>query len=135
MFGRPKASPESRLFEEQIYAQVVEELAQGRRRDGLWAKALADSKSQEEIAKSLYIRYRVQSIKDEIEIATKNQKATEERQANLKKMENARKSKHAQAKAGTDYPVFDSPMTAANWFFLFLYLGVILFLIFITFII
>jgi len=48
---------------------VVEELANGQRRNGLWAKALANSGGQEEKAKALYIRYRVQSIRDEIEIS------------------------------------------------------------------
>jgi hypothetical protein len=56
------------LLEEQLYEQVVHELGNGQRRDGLWAKALANSDGLEEKAKALYIRYRVQSIKDEIEI-------------------------------------------------------------------
>lgn len=45
------------------------ELSHDQRRDGLWAKAMANSGGSEEKAKSLYIKYRVQSIKDEAEIA------------------------------------------------------------------
>ena len=70
MFDKFKrSSAAARLLEEQLYERVVVELSQGQRRDGLWAKALADSDGSEEKAKSLYIRYRVQSIKDESEIA------------------------------------------------------------------
>ena len=54
-----------RLQEEQFYLQVVEELSKGIKRDGLWAMATADSEGNEEAAKALYIKYRVQSIKDE----------------------------------------------------------------------
>lgn len=63
-----RTSAATRLLEEQLYEQVVQELANGQRRDGLWAKALANSDGLEDKAKALYIRYRVQSIKDEIEI-------------------------------------------------------------------
>jgi hypothetical protein len=70
MFKKLKrASATHRLLEEQLYKQVVQELAQGQRRDGLWGKALANSNGSKEKAEALYIQYRVQSIKDEIEIS------------------------------------------------------------------
>ena len=69
-----KSSAAARLLEEQLYEQVALELTRGQKRDGLWAKALADSNGIAEKAKALYIQYRVQSIKDEIEIS----KAVEE---------------------------------------------------------
>jgi len=56
------------LLEEKLYEQVVHELSCGERRDGLWGKALANSDGVEVKAKALYIRYRVQAIKDEMEI-------------------------------------------------------------------
>ena len=62
-------SAAKRLIEEQLYEKVVVELSNGEKRDGLWAKALVDSKGADEKAKALYIQYRVQSIKDEIEIS------------------------------------------------------------------
>jgi hypothetical protein len=58
-----------RLMEEKLFEQVVIELSQGEKRLGLWGKAIANSDGLEEKAKSLYIQYRVQSIKDELEIA------------------------------------------------------------------
>lgn len=58
-----------RLLEEQIYEQVAIEISNGDKRDGLWAKALADSDGSLEKLKGLYIKYRVQSIKDELLIS------------------------------------------------------------------
>lgn len=65
-----------RLIEEQLYEQVVIELAEGMKRPGLWAKAIADSDGYEERAKSLYIKYRVQSIKDESAILKATERST-----------------------------------------------------------
>jgi hypothetical protein len=62
-------SAANRLLEERLYEQVVGELANGVRRDGLWAKAIALSDGSTERAKALYIQFRVQSLKDEQEIA------------------------------------------------------------------
>jgi len=79
-----KSNAEQRLFEERIYAQVVDELAQGNRRDGLWAKAISESGGSIDSAKGLYIRYRAQSIMDEIEISARREleksKAHQEKQ-------------------------------------------------------
>lgn len=63
-----RAAAASRIADEVLYEQVVIELATGEKRLGLWAKALSDSLGDEQKAKGLYIRYRVQSIRDEIEI-------------------------------------------------------------------
>lgn len=59
----------SRRQDEEIYAHVLKEIESGMRRDGLWAKALANSADNSEKAKSLYIKYRAQSIKDEFKLA------------------------------------------------------------------
>jgi len=58
----------SRLQEERLYEKVLLELSSGQKRGGLWAKALANCNGAEEKSESLYIRYRVQSIRDEMEI-------------------------------------------------------------------
>ena len=58
-----------RMVEEKLYAEVAKELEKGIRRDGLWAKAVAKSQGIESKAKALYLEYRVQAIKDDIEIA------------------------------------------------------------------
>ena len=60
-----RATAVSRLLDEQLYAQAVAELGAGERRDGLWGKALAHSDGNYEKAHGLYIKYRVQSLKDE----------------------------------------------------------------------
>jgi hypothetical protein len=58
----------SRLAEEMLYAQVAEEIQNGVRRNGLWAKAIADAELNEDKAKSIYIKLRVQSLIDEYNI-------------------------------------------------------------------
>jgi len=57
-----------RLLEEKLFEYVALEIQRGIRRQGLWAKALAQSDGSEERAKSSYIRLRVQSLKDEAKI-------------------------------------------------------------------
>lgn len=69
MFGKYRRnSAAARILEEQLYEQVVNELSSGHKRNGLWAKAFVDSGGEDEKAKALYIKYRVQSIKDECEL-------------------------------------------------------------------
>lgn len=63
-----RTSAVRRLLEEKLYEKVVLELSRGHRRDGLWAKAIANCNGQDEKAKALYIQYRVQSMRDEEEI-------------------------------------------------------------------
>jgi len=59
------SAAEQRLKEEMLYQTALREIESGIRRDGLWAKAMADSKGVDSLAKSLYLKYRVQSMLDE----------------------------------------------------------------------
>lgn len=70
-----------RINEEEVYKQALEEIEQKTIRSGIWAKALAKSEGEESKAKALYISYRVQSIKDELEIShlLKKEKEAEEK--------------------------------------------------------
>ena len=65
-----RRSAAARLLDEPLYEQVLSELENGQKRNGLWAKALANSDGLIEKANALYIQYRFQSIKDEMEIAS-----------------------------------------------------------------
>ena len=57
-----------RLTEESLYAEVHREIESGIRRDGIWAKALADSNMDQPRAQALYINRRVQALKDEVTV-------------------------------------------------------------------
>ena len=57
---------DSRLEEELMYQHAIREMDAGFIREGLYAKALAKSPGDEDKTKSLYIKLRVQSIKDEL---------------------------------------------------------------------
>jgi hypothetical protein len=88
----------SRLHEESLYEKVSQELKQGMRREGLWAKALADSDGVEERVKALYIKYRVQSIKDETEISG----VVAEHAVQESRRESAARAERERVKAGID---------------------------------
>ena len=73
MFGLKNSTDRSvdRLLEEKLYEQVAQELNDGKRREGIWAKAIANSNGSDDKAKSLYIKYHVQAIKDESIVTSK----------------------------------------------------------------
>lgn len=56
---------EARLIEEALYQEALNEVEQGIRRDGIWAKAIVDSNGEESKARALYLKYRVRSLIDE----------------------------------------------------------------------
>ena len=65
MFKSKVGGAIDRLEEENWYAEVANELGSGKRKDGVWAQALAEAEGDEIKAKGLYISSRVQSMKDE----------------------------------------------------------------------
>lgn len=71
-FFRPKNQiheVSKRLEDEKFYAIALQEVERGLRRDGLWAKALADCNMGKEAAAAKYIQLRVQSLKDEAQVS------------------------------------------------------------------
>ena len=58
----------SRLNEETFYQAALDEIENGTRRPGLWAKALSSSGGNEAAAKSEYLKLLVQRLKDEVYI-------------------------------------------------------------------
>jgi len=59
-----KVAISSRADDELLYEFVLNEMESGVLAKGLWGKALADSDGEDSKAKSIYMKYRVQSIKD-----------------------------------------------------------------------
>jgi hypothetical protein len=55
-----------RLTEEALYAEALREIESGQRRDGIWAKAMAESDMDQGKAGAKYIKLRVRSLKDEV---------------------------------------------------------------------
>jgi len=58
----------SKLAEEQLYAHAAEEVASGQIRQGLWAKAIAETGGDEAAAKAQYLKLRVEIMRAEAEI-------------------------------------------------------------------
>jgi len=61
----------SRVAEEQLYEIIAEEIEVKNMRKGLWMKAFAQAKGDETLAQATYIDLRLQSLKDELVIYTK----------------------------------------------------------------
>ena len=61
-----KVAADVRKAEEALYAMAMEEVTSGDLKPGLWAKAFADSEGSEARAKALYLKLRVQTMKDEL---------------------------------------------------------------------
>jgi hypothetical protein len=91
-----------RLAEEQLYEAALTELNALEMRGGLWAKALADGAGDEQKARGLYLKYRVQSMIDEAEVtagfAEDSVKNAEEHSASIS---TPRKSTHGDFVIGT----------------------------------
>jgi hypothetical protein len=79
----------NRLLDEELYAQVAEELSDDDIKAGLWAKATANANGVESKVKALYIKYRVQAIQDEDRVLEKQtqQLQAEAESARIKSME------------------------------------------------
>lgn len=87
----------SRLSEEVLYEQVAQELAEGAQRQGLMAKAMANANGDPDKTRAFYIKYRVQSMRDESEIESV---VREQREAQTHADDAAaREQKEAQANA------------------------------------
>ena len=67
-----------RLSEEKLYEQVAQELKAGKKREGIWVKAMAKTGGDLNKAEALYIELRVQAIKDEASLAKAQNKLKEE---------------------------------------------------------
>lgn len=50
------------MDDERFYEEVAAELKKGERREGLWAKALAEAVNDESVAQSLYVKWRVSQL-------------------------------------------------------------------------
>lgn len=69
----------SRVSEEMLYAEALREVEDGLRRDGLWAKALSQSNMRQDDAMAFYLKLRVQSLRDEIQLAMEELQRTTRR--------------------------------------------------------
>ncbi|MCA0914603.1 hypothetical protein [Marinobacter nauticus] len=58
-------SAQARAIEERLFAEALEELSRGELRNGLWAKAISESEGDKDKAQAIYLRLRVQAMKDE----------------------------------------------------------------------
>lgn len=62
------------IQEDSLYSQVAEEIAQGKLDSGIWAKAIAHSEGSENLAKSLYVKFRITQMKEQVSLFESNLK-------------------------------------------------------------
>ena len=68
IFSNKKTQSKRRTWEESIQKKVIADLEKNKKRAGLWRMALKESNGLEDVCKSLYVTYCVQSIIGEHEI-------------------------------------------------------------------
>ena len=91
-------TPEDRLREIQLYEQVALEISNNQQVAGVWAQALSESSGDEGAAKALYIKLRVQMIKDELAYSQE----VEEKRAAEKRREARRAAERREAQRRSD---------------------------------
>lgn len=67
---------EERFAENYVYELIAKELQDGYRKDGLWLRAATEADDDEKKARRLYVRYRVQKIKDELNLKAQMEEAS-----------------------------------------------------------
>lgn len=68
-----------RFEDEAIYEAAVHEVASGRRRDGLWAKAVISSNGDKWRAETEYFKLLIRTLRDEQYVATRLNETREDR--------------------------------------------------------
>lgn len=96
---------------EQLYAFVVEEMAGGQIRSGLWGQALAEAGGNEEQAKANYISLRVQALIDEEHLAELAEQARLERAEQIRQDQLDLEKKRRQAAANKRFWFFWLPLS------------------------
>ena len=70
-----KTDKNHRALEEYLYERVADEIERKEIKKGLWAMAISESQNDKTKAEPLYIKLRVQSLKDEAEELYEEEKA------------------------------------------------------------
>ena len=107
IFAKAKTnSAIDRLLEEQMFETAVSEFKSGEIRDGLMAKALTETEGDTKKAEALYLKLRVQSLKDEANVQNSLiQEAEKEVARNEQLKESIKKAEQSSTKQSS-FPFF-----------------------------
>lgn len=111
---------EERLAENYVYELVAKELQDGFRKDGLWLRAATESEDDEQKARRLYVRYRVQEIKDELDLEAQREAATASQGVRQRDGGSAQSPEPLESDAGP---------RSVGWLFLWLFAAFFIFII------
>ena len=73
-------SPSTRLSEDDLFEKAYDELQNDELIKGVWARALSESDGDEKKAEALYLKLRVQQIKDEKHLSAQKKKAQKKKE-------------------------------------------------------
>ena len=107
IFAKAKTnSAIDRLLEEQMFETAVSEFKSGEIREGLMAKALTETEGDTKKAEALYLKLRVQSLKDEANVQhSLVQEVEKEAARNEQAKETIRKMERSSSKSSS-FPIF-----------------------------
>ena len=107
IFAKAKTnSAIDRLLEEQMFETAVSEFKSGEIREGLMAKALTETEGDTKKAEALYLKLRVQSLKDEANVQhSLIQEVEKEAARNEQAKETIRKMERSSSKSSS-FPIF-----------------------------
>ena len=94
-----KLSIFQRQHETKLFEFVMDEIANNKRQKGLWGQAIVKSNGDEKKAEAEYIKLRVESLKDELEIQKQEETEKAILKEELKKLSEEEKKKKAETKA------------------------------------
>ena len=97
--SKDKLSIFQRQQETKLFEFVMDEIANNNRQKGLWGQAIVKSNGDEKKAEAEYIKLRVESLKDELEIQKQNEDEQAILKAELNKIAEEEKQRKAQKKA------------------------------------
>jgi hypothetical protein len=97
--SKDKLSIFQRQQETKLFEFVMDEIANNNRQKGLWGQAIVKSNGDEKKAEAEYIKLRVESLKDELEIQKQNEDEQAILQAELNRIAEEEKQKNAQKRA------------------------------------
>lgn len=80
------SNKETRAFEETFYNQVAQEIKNKEINEALWTKALSESGNDKKFAEALYIKFRVQNLKDQYDFS-KEKEELDRRSLDKKKLD------------------------------------------------
>ena len=115
----------TRAYEEALYQRVLNELQESSINEALWLKAATEANHDDKKTKSLYVKHRIQQIKDE-KISNNERQAAQARQEEIERKQLIEEEKHQQLLMDSLKLVSETPIKECRWAFWWIIIFIIL---------